>query len=199
MSQKIINGLLILVLIIIFFSVANAVYNEELYLPIIFYQTTTTITPTFTNTVTGTLPTSTTTSTITPTSTVTPTGTRPTPTPTRTRTPTPTWTPKPGINITYIENNPAYVLLEYVTIKNTSGKTIDMTRWILKNDHNPADIFIFPRFTLYNNQTVNVWTLTGEDTNTDLYWGLSYPVWNTYNDCAWLLDDDKLRVSSYCY
>ena len=129
---------------------------------------------------------------------------QPTHTPTNTATPSPTFTPTPtntlvpGVHITYIENDPPYELDEYVSIKNTEGQTQDMTGWILKNDHDPADIFNFPNFTLNNGRTVQVWTKWGVDSSTDLYWDSDVPVWNEGSDCAWLRDTDKVMAGD-CY
>ena len=113
---------------------------------------------------------------------------------------TPTNTLVPGVHITYIENDPPYELDEYVSIKNTEGQTQDMTGWILKNDHDPADIFNFPNnYKLLSGKSVKVWTKSGTDSSTDLYWGSDEPVWNLGSDCAYLRNEDNVRISSYCY
>jgi len=159
-------------------------------------------TRTTTPTYTGTPPTATPTRTITPTRTTTPTytGTPPTATPTRTITPTPTQTWLPGFYITHIEHSPDFDEMdEWVAIKNASGQSVDMTGWILKNDHREPDIFIFPNFTLLNNRDVQVWTKWGTDTSTDLYWKLDEPVWNQGSDCAYLRDADNVFITSVCY
>ena len=131
---------------------------------------------------------------------------QPTHTPTNTATPSPTFTPTPtntkvpGIYIIHIEYNPSNELEEYVTIKNTEGQTQDMTGWILKNDHDPADIFNFPNnYKLLSGKSVKVWTKSGTDTSTDLYWGSDEPVWNLGSDCGYLRNEDNVRISSYCY
>ena len=131
---------------------------------------------------------------------------QPTHTPTYTATPSPTFTPTPtntlvpGVHITDIENDPPYELDEYVTIKNTEGQTQDMTGWILKNDHDPADIFNFPNnYKLLSGKSVKVWTKSGTDTSTDLYWGSDEPIWNLGSDCGYLRNEDNVRISSYCY
>jgi len=207
MSTKAFKGTAVILFALILFTSAHAALTNRLYLPIIAHQpsqtpsrTSTftpsaTITPTSTNTPTGTLRTPTPTRTRTPTFT----GTPPTATPTRTITPTPTKTWFPGFYITHIEHSPDFDEMdEWVAIKNATGKSVDMTGWTLKNDHRIPDIFTFPNFTLNNGRTVQVWTKWGENSSTDLYWGLDDPVWNTGSDCAWLRDPDKVMVG-YCY
>lgn len=88
---------------------------------------------------------------------------------------------------------------EWVAIKNAIGQSVDMTGWTLKNDHRIPDIFEFPNFTLSNGRTVKVWTKWGENSSTDLYWGLDHPVWNTGSDCAWLRDADNEFMAGDCY
>ncbi len=208
MSTKVIKGVALLLFALVLFTSAQAALTNRIYLPIIINQPTqtpsltstitpsATTTPTYTITPTGTLPTPTPTRTTTPTYT----GTPPTATPTRTITPTPTQTWLPGFYITHIEHSPDFDEMdEWVAIKNASGQSVDMTGWILKNDHREPDIFIFPNFTLLNNRDVQVWTKWGTDTSTDLYWKLDEPVWNQGSDCAYLRDADNVFITSVCY
>jgi hypothetical protein len=119
-------------------------------------------------------------------------------TPTATITPTPTNTLVPGVHIIYIEHSPPYEIEEYVSIKNTEGQTQDMTDWTLRDEN--KNIFNFPdNYRLLSGKSVKVWTKSGKDTSTDLYWGLDEPVWNLGSDCGYLRNEDNVRVSSYCY
>jgi len=208
MSTKVIKGVVLLLFALALFTSAQAALTNRIYLPIIIILPTqtpsltstitpsATTTPTYTITPTGTLPTPTPTRTTTPTYT----GTPPTATPTRTITPTPTQTWLPGFYITHIEHSPDFDEMdEWVAFKNASGQSVDMTGWILKNDHREPDIFIFPNFTLLNNRDVQVWTKWGTDTSTDLYWKLDEPVWNQGGDCAYLRDADNVFITSVCY
>ena len=129
---------------------------------------------------------------------------QPTHTPTNTATPSPTFTPTPtntlvpGVHIIHIEHNPPYELEEYVHIKITEGQTQDMTDWTLR-DENP-NVYNFPdNYKLLSGKSVKVWTKSGKDTSTDLYWGLDEPVWNLGSDCGYLRNEDNVRISSYCY
>jgi hypothetical protein len=119
-------------------------------------------------------------------------------TPSATFTPTPTNTLVPGIHIIYIDHDPPYEIEEYVSIKNTEGQAQDMTDWTLRDEN--KNIYNFPdNFRLLSGKSVKVWTKSGNDTSTDLYWGLDEPVWNLGSDCGYLRNEDNVRISSYCY
>ncbi|HJW90989.1 MAG TPA: lamin tail domain-containing protein, partial [Anaerolineales bacterium] len=144
------------------------------------------------------------TATLTPTGTLltptpTPTGTLNTPTPTRTSTPTITPTPMEEASIVHIEyapdNNP---LDEYVQIKNNRCANLGMSGWTL-NDEN-KNVYTFPTFTLTCYSSVKVWTKSGVNSTTNLYWNRTEPVWNDHSDCAYLRDPDQdTPVDALCY
>lgn len=136
--------------------------------------------------------------TLTPTLTFTPTATA-TRTPSVTATPTRTPTPKPGVYIIDIVYAPASPLDEYVEIENTSNNSVDMEDWYIKVESNSALRYDFPKFTLGGGKTVRVWTKVGQNTTSNLFWGLSTPVWNNNSDCAYLRDADRDLVDKYCY
>lgn len=134
-------------------------------------------------------------STPTPTQTQTPTTTS---TPTKTPTPTPTPTPEPGVYIIDIVYDPSGDPLdEYVSIKNHESKSVDMTDWILRDEN--QNVYTFPTFTLSAGATVKVWTKSGTNTSSNLYWGSSVPIWNDHGDCGYLRDDDNNLIDAYCY
>jgi hypothetical protein len=182
------------------FIVARAAVESLLYLPLVYRAAATptvsgtptlsaTPTRTGTPTMTGTLPTST----------PTPTGTLPTSTPTRTSTPTITPTPSEEVSIRFIEyapdNNP---LDEWVEIKNNRCANVGMEGWTL-NDEN-KNVYTFPKFTLTCLASVKLWTKSGTDTITNLYWNRTEPVWNDHGDCAYLHDPDlEEPVDVLCY
>ena len=177
MSSNIIKVLIVLSLLLLIFTAVQAAFTNTIYIPMVFNQPTHTFTPTTTATLTGTLS---------------------TPTPSPTITPTPTNTLVPGVHIIYIENDPPYELEEYVHIKSAEGQTQDMTDWTLRDEN--KNIYPFPdNFKLLSGKSVKVWTKRGDDTSTDLYWGLTEPVWNLGSDCGYLRNEDNVRVSSYCY
>lgn len=65
---------------------------------------------------------------------------------------------------------------EYVIIKNTGETDVDMTGWILEDEANHK--FHFPIFTLKAGSTVTVYTGSGTNTETELYWGQA-PLYGT--------------------
>ena len=131
----------------------------------------------------------------TPTQTPTPTNTL---VPTATNTPTPTATEQPSsVQIVKVVFDPPSELDEYVEIKNNTNGGIDMEDWVLRDEN--RNIFFFPPFTLAKGKTVKVWTKSGDDTSTDLYWDSDIPIWNDVHDCAYLRDDNNVEIDRYCY
>lgn len=123
-------------------------------------------------------------------------------TPTPTRTPTGTFTPTPyrGMAIMEIVNSPDGndVLIERVRIRNISSIPVDMTDWTLRDEN--QNVYHFPDdYELKIGFDVNVWTQSGIDTLSDLYWGRTEPVWNNFHDCAILRDQEDQLVHRRCY
>lgn len=136
--------------------------------------------------------------TLTPTATFTATATA-TNTPSVTATPTRTPTPKPGVYIEDIIYAPTNPLDEYVEIKNTSSNSVSLEGWYIKVESNSSLRYNFPKFSLGGGKTVRVWTKIGNDTASDLYWGLTTPVWKDNGDCAYLRDASAVLRDKYCY
>jgi len=113
--------------------------------------------------------------------------------PTPTRTPTPT----PGVKIVDIDYDPPNALDEYIELKNTSSKSVDMDGWWIKADSGPR--YDFVNFTLGGGASVKVWTKNGSDTSTNLYWDRTEPVWNDNGDTAYLRDSDGKVIDTYQY
>jgi len=124
----------------------------------------------------------------------------PTSTPSPTNTPVPTATPEPAdIQITHIEFNPDGddVQGEYVQIENQGGEGQTMTNWTLRDEAN--HVFTFPSFSLGAGKTVWVWTKSGSNTPTDLYWGSGTAIWNNTGDTAYLEDNQGNLIDTYAY
>lgn len=173
--SKFLKWFIFILIILAAFSVALAQSGTTLYFPLVYKQPTPT-----------------------PTATATPTNT---PTPTKTATPKVSPTPTLRVFIDEIEPDPAEdPLEEYVDIRNTSGRSVDMDSWVLRDDG--GNIFTFPDFTLSNNRTVRVWTGSGFNSSTELFWGRTEEVWNDVSDCAYLRDGlgaDSELIDSHCY
>lgn len=138
--------------------------------------------------------------TITATATVTATTTVTTqPSPTVTKSPTITASHSPAIlKITHIESDPPGEDLsgEYVTIQNQGGSPATLTGWTLSD--NDSHIFTFPSYALQAGASVKVWSKSGTNTTTDLYWGSSQSIWTNTGDCATLKNGGQV-VNQMCY
>lgn len=103
-----------------------------------------------------------------------------------TATPTPTSAPPANVQIRYIEYDPPGPDEdgEYVRLENLGGSSAVMTNWTLRDDAN--HIFTFPTFTLAAGATVKVWTGSGSNNSSNLYWGSGAAIWNNSGDTATL-------------
>ena len=100
------------------------------------------------------------------------------------------------------EGNDCYNLNdEYVTFKNTCSQSIDMMGWTVKDEAN--HIYTFPDFSLAGGSIVTLYTGSGKDTATELYWGSSghtcNAIWNNDGDTLYLRDMGGDLVISYGY
>jgi len=78
---------------------------------------------------------------------------------------------------------------EYVTLKNICSETIDLTSWTIKDE--ATHIYTFPNFNLDSNAQVTIYSGSGQDTSTELYWGrTSTAVWNNGGDTLFLRDNN---------
>lgn len=96
---------------------------------------------------------------------------------------------------------------ERVVLENAGPVPIDFTGWTLQDrfDEGVVDTpideaFVFPDgFELEPGASVTVWTGHGEDTETDLYWGLGTHLWRAEGDVVLLLDADGEVVFEHAY
>jgi len=86
---------------------------------------------------------------------------------------------------------------EYVTIQNSGSENADLTGWRLVDA--ASHTFTFPSFTLAPGSTVTVYTGSGTNTQTSLYWGSSSPIWNNDHDTAYLYDSSGELIDSYSW
>lgn len=106
----------------------------------------------------------------------------------------------PNVSITYIEYDPPGSDLEgeFVVITNASHEPVDLTGWTLV-DEGDKHTYTFPAFTLAGGAEVKLWTKSGTDDATNLYWGARRPIWNNTGDSAILRDANGNLVSRYTY
>ena len=86
---------------------------------------------------------------------------------------------------------------EYVCFQNGGDEAIRMTGWRVADEAGAT--YSFPVFELASKATVRLHTGSGSDTATDLYWGLSRPVWNNDGDTIYLYDASGRLVERHTY
>lgn len=87
---------------------------------------------------------------------------------------------------------------EYVVFENTGSSSVDLSGWELADaaDHT----YTFPEGTVLDpGDRITIYTGSGTDTETELYWGQSAPVWNNAGDTVILRDDSGNLVIEETY
>lgn len=83
---------------------------------------------------------------------------------------------------------------EAVSIRNNGQASLSLDAWALKDAAGAA--YTFPALTLLPGGSVAVHTAAGDDTATDLYWGLADPVWSS-GEVATLSDAGGAARAAY--
>lgn len=86
---------------------------------------------------------------------------------------------------------------EYVVIKNTGGKPLDLTGWSISDEANQS--YLVPRFTLGPGKSFTLHTGSGKNTDQALYWGRRKTVWNRGGDTVIVKDATGHYVVSHTY
>lgn len=77
---------------------------------------------------------------------------------------------------------------EYIEFKNNGDHTLDLTRWTVKDI--AGHTYRFPRgFILDPGATVTLYTGSGRNTDSELYWGSGRAIWNNGGDTIIVKDD----------
>ncbi len=87
---------------------------------------------------------------------------------------------------------------EYVVFENTGSSSVDLSGWELADaaDHT----YTFPDGTeLEPGEQITIYTGSGTDTKTELYWGQSTPVWNNAGDTVIIRDESGSIVIEETY
>jgi len=105
----------------------------------------------------------------------------------------------PVIEIVFIEYDPegSDVEGEYLLLRNTTQDAQDLAGWTIEDGDGRQ--FRFDSFVLGPNATVKVWTGTGQDSETDVYWGYGVGLWDNDGDRAVLKDYQGRTVATYSY
>ena len=87
---------------------------------------------------------------------------------------------------------------EYVIFKNTGSEVVDLSGWTVSDE---ADhVYYFPDgFTLDPGDEVILYTGSGTDTDSELYWGENGAIWNNSGDTVVLEDGSGNVVDTYEY
>lgn len=85
---------------------------------------------------------------------------------------------------------------EYAVLRNTTKKSIQLEKWILRDVTGYK--YRFPGFTLKPGKSVTVRSGQGTDTTTTLYWGRKWYVWNNTGDTAGLYRGSDLKKIDAC-
>jgi len=94
-------------------------------------------------------------------------------------------------------NDDAHLADEFICFQNSDGSAADLTEWHVRDQY--GNRYTFPPFTLAGGAYVRLHTGVGNNSNTDLYWGYPYAVWNNSSDVVYLYDQDWLLVERYQY
>ena len=86
---------------------------------------------------------------------------------------------------------------EYVVIRNTGTSDVDLAGWKLKDEVDHT--YTFPSFTLKAEQMVTVYTGSGTNTQSSLYWGSGSPIWTNDGDTACLYSQTAELVDRYSW
>ncbi len=104
------------------------------------------------------------------------------------------------VYISYVHENAAgndwYNLNdEYIVFTNGGDAAVTLTGWRVSDEAN--HVYTFPAFTLSAYASVTLYTGSGTDTATELYWGSGSPIWNNDGDTVYLRDSTGALVDSY--
>jgi hypothetical protein len=83
---------------------------------------------------------------------------------------------------------------ERMIIQNDGTTALELTGWSLTDANGLA--YTFPQLTLFPGVDMQLHSMAGKDTPTDLYWGLSTPVW-TSGELAALYDGQGIARAFY--
>jgi micrococcal nuclease len=87
---------------------------------------------------------------------------------------------------------------EWVSVQNTSNRTVDISGWILSDKANEQ--FYFPPGTiLSNNETITIIGGKGNKNGNTFYWGNDHTIFDNYSDGIYLFDNLYDRPSSDGY
>ncbi len=82
---------------------------------------------------------------------------------------------------------------EHVVLQRTGDGELDLAGWRLEDEL--RNTYTFPQLILFKGGTINLNTRQGEDTVSDLFWGLPTPIWRTGKTVSLYDAQNTLRAS----
>ncbi|MBI5716976.1 MAG: lamin tail domain-containing protein [Burkholderiales bacterium] len=86
---------------------------------------------------------------------------------------------------------------EQVVIVNETAAAVELSGWTLRDAAN--HVYSFPTFVLEGDTEVTVWTKSGTDDPTNLFWGRRAAVWNNKGDTAIIMDERGIEMARFTY
>jgi micrococcal nuclease len=86
---------------------------------------------------------------------------------------------------------------EWVEIKNTGIKSLNLNNWTLKDSG--TNIYNFDNCLIEPGKTIFLYSGPGVDTADRLYWNSNMPIWNNEHDTLYIRDSDGLLVFVFNY
>lgn len=87
---------------------------------------------------------------------------------------------------------------EYVVFENVGGEALDLSGWTVSDE--AGHTYRFPTgFTLAAGAQVTLYTGSGSDSATELYWGSDSAIWNNGGDTIIVKSDDGIVVLEESY
>jgi Lamin Tail Domain len=86
---------------------------------------------------------------------------------------------------------------EWVQLHNTSGATISLTNWTVRDV--AGHVYTFGSYSIGPYKYVKVHTGSGTSTATDRYWNMGWYVWNNDADTATLKDGSGTTIGACSY
>ena len=87
---------------------------------------------------------------------------------------------------------------EYIVLKNSGTTALDLSGWQIRDEADHS--YTVPNgVTLKPNAKITIHTGSGENTNTDFYWGSGQPIWNNGGDTVIVVDTEGTTVLRESY
>lgn len=86
---------------------------------------------------------------------------------------------------------------EFVTFKNTCNFSFNLTNWTIKDKSN--NTYVFPEFTFNANSKFTLYSGSGTNSQTNLYWNSKKAIWDNKGDILFLRDNENDLIFRYSY